>query len=216
MTLFLLIPLLVTGFFHSLSGHDVGPQDMDCAHGPSLPVHERDVRSAPLYRRPQFYAPRPPVRQYYAPRPFLRPLPARYYPVTPQKTIQGLPFLQVMGGPASQTSTSATASPGQDDTSGGTTEKKLKVKSGLENSSEAEVEVLPVTLVLDLDILATGVLDLLNTLDASGVLPADEQMEIFKSTLLNAKKGEHQVFEVDPKSMNVIFTELMKAHVKEE
>lgn len=217
MTLFVLVLFLVTGLSNFVCAHPVRSDGMD--NGPDLPVHQRDVRNAPPYRRPLYYAPRPPVRQYYAPRPFLRPLTAPYYPTTPQKTIQGLPFLQVVGGPASQAGTTVTTSPEHlepEDATGPKTGNKLKVKSGLENSSEAEVEVLPVTLVLDLDVLATGMLDLLNTLAASGILPADEQMEIFKSTLVNAKQGEHQVFEVDPKSMKIILNEIMKAHVKEE
>jgi hypothetical protein len=94
--------------------------------------------------------------------------------------------------------------------------KKLQVKSGLDNKSEAEVEVLPVTLVVDLDVLATGVLDLLNTMDESGLLPDSDETLALRAALETAKEGERSVFEVDPNSMNIILSEIMKSHMKNQ
>lgn len=116
-----------------------------------------------------------------------------------------------MGTPAEQKQTTGTEVQAADETK----TKKLLVKSGLDNKSEAEVEVLPVTLVVDMDILATGLLDLMNTLEETGMLPDDDEARDFRTVLQNAKEGERQIFEVDPASMNVIFGEIMKSQIKQ-
>ena len=177
---------------------------------------------------PRFGPPRliPASRPVYVGRPVLRPLPPRPYPTRPGTRIPYLPFFRVMGAPVSPSLAAgdgkqrtekdgvedATESPG----AGRTISKKVQVESGLDNKSEAEVEVLPVTLVVDMDVLATGVLDLVNTLEESGLLPDDDEAQEFRTALQSAKEGERQVFEVDPSSMNVIFAEIMKSHLKQE
>lgn len=217
----LLLALLPLCLCHHVDQQDSRAMAAGSRAGLMSSRHRRNVYRQ--YGPPQLV--RGQQRVYYN-RPVLRPLPPRPYPVRPGMRIPYLPFFRVMDAPTNQTpplqdgkqedTTEAPApvevSPDAEESSS----KKLLVKTALDNKSEAEVEVLPVTLVVDMDVLATGVLDLLNTLEETGMLPDDEEAQQFKAALQGAKEGEHQVFEVDPRSMNVIFGELMKSQMKQE
>ena len=186
-----------------------------CSLASCSPPADGPVDSSPTAVRRNLPYPRPlQPRAMVVQRLPLRPLPPRPYPLRPGTRIPYLPFFRVMPAPPlpppapAPLATSPPPAPASS-----SKDSKVKVHSGLENSSEAQVEVLPVNLVVDVDVLATGILDLLNTLDETGLLPADEATKQFKSSLESAKEGEHRVFQVDPKSVNVILNELIKSQM---